>query len=55
MTKIYSKQRKSTIINKILLLSSISMPELTKQENIPYSALYTWKEIHIDKTKQTQE
>jgi len=55
MTTKYSKERKEAIINKMLPPSSMSVPELAKQENIPYGTLYTWKQIYIDKTKQTQE
>ncbi len=55
MTTQYSKERKEAIINKMLPPSSMSLSELAKQENIPYGTLYTWKQLHIDKTKQTQE
>ncbi len=55
MTTKYSKKRKEAIINKMLPPSSVSVPELAKQENIPYGTLYTWKQLHIDKTQQTQE
>ncbi len=55
MTTQYSKERKEAIINKMLPPSSMSLSELAKQENIPYGTLYTWKQLHIDKAKQTQE
>ena len=55
MTTIYSKERKEAIINKMLPPSNMSVPELAKLENIPYGTVYTWKQVYIDKTKQTQE
>lgn len=55
MTTQYSKERKEAIINKMLPPCSMSVSELAKQENIPYGTLYTWKQIYIDQTKQTQE
>lgn len=55
MTTKYSKERKEAIIKKMLPPSIMSVPELAKQENIPYGTLYTWKQLHIDKIKQTQK
>jgi len=55
MTTKYSKERKEAVLNKMLPPLSMSVPELAKQENIPYGTLYTWKQLHIDKAKQTQE
>ena len=54
MTTKYSKERKEAIINKMLPPTSMSVAELAKQENIPYGTLYTWKQLHIAKTQQTQ-
>ena len=55
MTTQYSKERKEAIINKMLPPSSMSVPDLAKQEHIPYGTLYTWKQLYIDKLQKTQE
>ncbi|MCK5354986.1 MAG: transposase [Methyloprofundus sp.] len=55
MTTKYSKERKEAIINKMLPPSSMSVTELAKQEKIPYGTLYTWKQLHIAKTRQDEE
>lgn len=45
----YPKERKDAIIIKMLPPQNISVPELVKQENIPYGTLYTWKQQYLRK------
>jgi transposase-like protein len=55
MTTQYPKERKDAIINKMLPPLNMSVSELTKIENIPYSTLYTWKKTHVDKKPKNTE
>ncbi len=49
MTTKYPEERRDAIINKMLPPLSMSIPELSKLENIPRGTLYTWKQLYIAK------
>ena len=55
MTTQYPKERKDAIINKMLPPLNMSVSELAKTENIPYSTLYTWKKTYLDKAPQNTD